>query len=135
MPQSAPKVCTHPGCGAKIYGYNRRCDKHPPSKTNSVGQDKRNKKDSVRLYNLRRWRKERVVFLRANPMCVDCREEGIIRSANVVDHDTPHNNDYDKFFNQDNWRSRCKSHHDKKTAMYDGGFGNKKSSKGGVQNV
>lgn len=44
-------------------------------------------------------------------------------AGTVVDHIIPHRGNYDLFWNQDNWQTLCKLHHDQKTAREDGGFG------------
>ena len=72
----------------------------------------------------RRWRRESKAHLRANPLCVDCEAEGKVTAATVVDHEKPHRGDMVLFWDRSNWRSRCKTHHDRKTATHDGGFGN-----------
>ena len=79
----------------------------------------------ARLYNLARWRKGRLRHLRENPTCVSCRERGIVTIANTLDHNPPHRNNYDAFFDEATWVSLCKQCHDSKTARHDGGFGNK----------
>ena len=69
-----------------------------------------------------RWRKIRARKLAIDPLCEHCRLHGITRAATEVDHkdcDSGNNN-----FN--NLSSLCKSCHSRKTALYDGGFGNKK---------
>lgn len=66
---------------------------------------------SERGYNSR-WRKARATYLASNPLCVYCKREGIIRTANVVDHITPHKGDSKLFWDKDNWQSLCKRCHD-----------------------
>ncbi len=53
---------------------------------------------------------------------------GKIVDAKVVDHEPPHNNNIDAFFDERTWRSLCKRCHDSKTSTQDGGFGNRKLS-------
>ena len=50
-------------------------------------------------------------------------------AATIVDHIVPHKGDLALFYDQTNWQSLCKRHHDIKTAAEDGGFGNKKRFK------
>ncbi|MEO9298786.1 HNH endonuclease [Devosia alba] len=76
------------------------------------------------LYSSRRWRRERLVFLRAHPLCLDCGHYGIIRAANVVDHIDPHRGDEAVFWDSSRWQALCASCHSRKTAGKDGGFGN-----------
>lgn len=64
------------------------------------------------------------MYLRQNPLCVHCEEEGLINPAEVVDHIKPHKGDTTLFWDsENNWQPLCKRHHDIKTATEDGGFG------------
>lgn len=78
---------------------------------------------TTRMYG-HRWRKERLRFLMQHPLCVDCKAEGITLEATEVDHRVPHRGDEELFWDQNNWQPLCKSHHSKKTASEDNGFGN-----------
>ena len=69
-------------------------------------------------------------YLKKNPVCVDCQKENIVKQATVVDHIIPHKGDMVKFWQQSNWQSLCKQHHDIKTASEDGGFGHSLKIKG-----
>jgi len=69
-----------------------------------------------------RWQRERLSFLKRNPLCVMCLKNGITKAANVVDHRTPHKGDKEKFWDRGNWQALCKPCHDAKTAK-EGAFG------------
>jgi 5-methylcytosine-specific restriction protein A len=66
-----------------------------------------------------------------HPLCRQCFARGIITPATVVDHIKPHGIDASKaqptaeqirlFWNEDNWQSMCKPHHDEKSLLEDGG--------------
>ena len=73
------------------------------------------------------WRRERAVFLRENPICVDPLGEhpGVVVAATVVDHIIPHKGDPVLFKDPNNRQATCKHCNDVKAAMYEGGFGNK----------
>lgn len=71
----------------------------------------------------RRWRKARALFLKDNPLCLHCQEEGVVELASVVDHIKPHKGDMKLFWDFNNWQPLCKKHHDIKTVKHDGGFG------------
>lgn len=58
-----------------------------------------------------RWRKARLRFLKANPSCSMCQDEGKIEPATVVDHHRPHRGDLRLFWDQGNWRPLCATHH------------------------
>lgn len=78
---------------------------------------------TTRMYG-HRWRRERLEFLRKNPLCVHCKAEGVILEAKEVDHVIPHKGDEKLFYDQTNWQPLCKPHHSRKTASEDQGFGN-----------
>jgi len=84
--------------------------------------DVRRGNSSERLYDWG-WHKASRRFLDLHPLCVDCQKDGVFKVANVVDHDPPHKGDLAKFWDRSTWFSRCKRHHDIKTATRDGGFG------------
>ena len=63
-------------------------------------------------------------YLKQNPLCVMCRDEGIRSPSQVTDHRKPHRGDMALFWDRSNWQPLCKHHHDVKTASEDGGFGN-----------
>jgi 5-methylcytosine-specific restriction protein A len=75
----------------------------------------------------RAWQKASKAFLMQHPLCM-CDEcgEGVKRvtPATVVDHRIPHRGDMRLFWDQSNWQSMSKEHHDRKTAKEDQGFGN-----------
>ncbi len=65
----------------------------------------------------RHWRNLRAMFIRANPLCVECKRKGIIEPAREVDHvkafegpDDPLRMDWE------NLQSLCKPCHSRKTA-------------------
>ncbi|WP_193556406.1 HNH endonuclease signature motif containing protein [Paenibacillus lutimineralis] len=76
-----------------------------------------------------KWRKERAKFLKENPLCKHCYDEGELLEATVVDHIVPHKGDKKLFWNKKNWQPLCKRHHDSKTVREDGGFGRSLESK------
>jgi hypothetical protein len=59
-----------------------------------------------------RWRRARLVFLAANPLCERCSKAGKTTAATVVNHRTPHRGDYSLFWDEGNWEAVCKPHHD-----------------------
>lgn len=70
-----------------------------------------NKSSTGRGYGYR-WQKARAEFLRANPLCTYCEQQGIVTAATVVDHIEPHQGDGVLFWARDNWQPLCKLHHD-----------------------
>lgn len=78
-----------------------------------------------RIYGSK-WDRERLIFIRAHPLCVMCHEQGRVTAATVVDHIIPHklkealrsgdNQAIAKaqklFWSRKNWQGLCKQHHD-----------------------
>lgn len=62
-----------------------------------------------------RWRKARAAFLQRNPLCAECRKNGVLTPATVVDHIIPHRGDQKLFWDEENWQPLCKNCHDRKT--------------------
>ncbi|KAA3639437.1 MAG: HNH endonuclease [Proteobacteria bacterium] len=106
---------------------------HRISKGKSHKDELRRKRDikqakirqSKRMYNTgsKAWQSIRNSQLSQYPLCADCLDKGLTRSANVVDHidGNSWNND------PSNLQSLCSTCHNRKTALYDGGFGRKTS--------
>ena len=81
-----------------------------------------------RGYNSR-WQRARRVFLKKNPLCVECQRAGITERATTVDHIVPHKGNQKLFWNRSNWRAMCEACHNRATALYDGGFGREVKAK------
>jgi len=114
------KFCRHSGCKALVEtGY---CEKHTKDKQS---YDRYRGSAAERGYDAR-WRRYRTVFLKGHPLCEceDCKKNGWIIPATVVDHIIPHKGNYDLFWDPKNHQAMSKQHHDIKTASEDGGFGN-----------
>ena len=58
------------------------------------------------------WTKARNAYIQRHPLCVMCKRDGTITAAQVVDHIKPHKGDQELFWNEANWQSLCKRHHD-----------------------
>ena len=110
MPMKPLKPCRHQGCPELTS--DKYCDKHKPlhinDRANATGRGYDN-----------RWRIARNRFLKANPLCVKCKEEGILVPATVVDHIVPHRGDKTLFWDESNWQPLCKKCHDTKTMTED----------------
>jgi len=114
MVKRAARPCPSPGCFELVRGSNRYCPSCK-SKKQKEARARRGPVDRDRYG--KRWRDIRAEHLMLQPWCVDC---GVL--AVEVDHIIPieqgGTNDHD------NLASRCKSCHSRKTAKFDGGFGN-----------
>ena len=64
-----------------------------------------------------KWRKARAAFLKQNPLCQYCEEDGKVTLATVVNHIIPHRGDETLFWDMDNWQPVCKKHHDSTIAQ------------------
>ncbi|MDL2207048.1 HNH endonuclease, partial [Eubacteriales bacterium OttesenSCG-928-N13] len=80
MPRKPDRPCRHPGCAALSDGAY--CPAHRK-------QYARRESAAARGYDAK-WQRERLRFLRTNPLCVRCRAEGRLAPATVVDHIVPH---------------------------------------------
>jgi len=59
------------------------------------------------------WRRERAVYLRANPLCVCCQANGFVRAAALVDHIVPHRGDKRLFRDVGNRQGLCEWCHNR----------------------
>lgn len=110
MPYKPKKPCKYPGC-PNLVDKGSYCEKHKKI----VPQDDSRPSASQRGYDYR-WQRARKMYLRRNPLCVECLKEGRVTGATVVDHIIPHKGDYDLFWDENNWQALCEYHHNKKTA-------------------
>jgi 5-methylcytosine-specific restriction protein A len=63
-----------------------------------------------RLYDSK-WQAYRLKFLKANPYCIMCAQEGRRARATVVDHITPHRGNVPLFWDTNNHQPLCTLHH------------------------
>lgn len=124
MALAALRPCLEPRCPALVRGGGR-CQTHQRKKERERGTAHERGYDA-------RWRKARLAFLRANPLCLQCEGYGRIVPATVVDHVVPHCGDRVLFWDQDNWQPLCARCHSAKTAAEDGGFGTAASLPSGL---
>lgn len=115
MPQRLRGICSQPFCNARAVSRGR-CALHP--RPAMIGGQKR-PSASAQGYGAE-WRRIRAAHLRDYPACVVC---GMIDPSNNIDHIIPkaHGGTDDT----SNLQTLCHVHHSIKTAMIDGGFGNR----------
>lgn len=65
-------------------------------------------------YNATLWRKRAKLFLKSNPLCKMCNNEGIYHTARIVDHVVPINMGCDPW-DESNWQGLCTRHNSIKT--------------------
>jgi 5-methylcytosine-specific restriction protein A len=122
MPYLAKHPCNHVGC--RELTNDRFCAEHQTAYT--LAKDRQRGSAHQRGYT-KQWSKASKQFLRDNPLCVHCKDEGLIRAATEVDHIIAHKGDQLLFWLPDNLQALCKPCHSRKTIKEDGGFGNDKS--------
>lgn len=118
MPSKQKSLCTEPGCTA-FAEIGNKCKDH----YKRIRKDSR--KEYKGWYSNKPWRILRKKWLFSNPLCVECKKQGILTPADTVDHIIPHRGEWHLFMDPENLQSLCKECHDRKTAKSDGGFGNR----------
>jgi len=77
-------------------------------------------KTNYDFYNSSRWRKTSILYRDKNPLCeMDCKTNGIVTSAEMVDHIIPIKNGGD-LYNFNNLQSGCHKCHNKKSGRESG---------------
>jgi 5-methylcytosine-specific restriction enzyme A len=105
MARASKRIC--PRCRQPYAGRCEKCGRRRPGEQQRPSAAKR-------MYG-REWRKRRAEYLRENPLCVECKKEGIIRAATVVDHIIPHRGDPVLFWDESNWQALDATCHNSKT--------------------
>ena len=117
MPTRARRPCNKPRCPDLNVPGTGYCAAHQAEATAWKREhDAKRPNAAARGYGSK-WRQAREGWLKSHPKCVDCSE-----LATEVDHQIPHRGDMKLFWDRSNWRSRCKTHHSRKTATEDSGF-------------
>ena len=75
----------------------------------------RTKRTGQEFYDSRAWRRLRAWYIKQNPICVNCKGDGIAKVADVVDHITPIK-DGGEPLDPVNLQSLCNMHHNQKSA-------------------
>ena len=128
------KVCSAAGCEDLAIEGQAHCEDHAGRAAARTAERRANAQltDHAQahraLYKLQAWIIGRRLFLRRNPICVDCAELGAVEPTTEVDHIEPHKGCRAKFFDRSNWQALCKSCHSRKTArevFHQGGGGRK----------
>lgn len=96
----------------KPHGYRTE-------KQRRTENDERRGSASSRGYD-RTWQKLRLAFLRLNPICIWCKERGLIVPATVADHIKTIAMHPELRLDTDNLRALCKPCHDAHTAKEQG---------------
>lgn len=111
MPQRAPTICAHPGCGTLTYNESH-CPQHIKLKGWSGNEQARGDRHA-RGYGYA-WEKLRTkVLKRDNHLCLICKAGGVITTAKQVDHIVPKSQGGNDTMN--NLQSLCIECHNTKT--------------------
>ncbi len=108
MPRTPKRPCRFSGC-PNLCDKGVYCQKHAQYDTDRVRGGA-----YARGYDAR-WRNARGLYLRQHPLCVECKKNGRLTPATVVDHIVPHRGDKALFWDEKNWQPLCKNCHDRKT--------------------
>lgn len=79
MPISAPKPCSHPGCGVLVRDGTSRCAKH-------VREAWTKKPTATKRITGRKLQALRARLFEGNPLCVVCERQGFTVLATQRDH-------------------------------------------------
>ena len=118
MPWAARHPCATQPCPKLVPRGQTRCDDH--EQKHQADDRERRGSAAARGYGAR-WQRYRLDFLRRNPLCVLCKEEGTVTAATVVDHIVDHKGDERLFWHEANHRALCASHHNRRTDAGDFG--------------
>ena len=109
MPHTT-KICTK--CGKTFEGKGARCPEHRLTYFEGFIR----KPHEEAFYTSKAWKALRHQFIRKNPLCKMCSDEGRKSLAEVVDHIENLRDHWDKRFDWLNLQSLCKRHHASKSA-------------------
>lgn len=79
MPVSAPRPCSHPGCGVLVRDGTGRCPKHPK-------QQWAKKPDAPKRITGRKLQRLRAELFARHPLCAECKRHGRVKLATQRDH-------------------------------------------------
>ena len=111
MPHKPAHGCKHQRCRNLVPAGESYCAAHKTAHANDFA---RGHPEYFKLYNNKRWRRYRRMFLAAHPLCVNFSH--CHREATVVDHIEDHKGDLEVFWNAANHQAMCASCHNQKTA-------------------
>jgi 5-methylcytosine-specific restriction enzyme A len=111
--------CSTLGCKNTKAKFSSLCLEHGGRDTFNAKRynqtDKR--KDATDKYNTKQWRTLRQIQLSQYPICAGCKQDGIIRSAEHVDHIFPWQQIGEMAFTFNLFQSLCPSCHSSKTQL------------------
>lgn len=120
MPYKPKKPCRFPGC-AKLTNATY-CEEHKKEMDKRYNQYERDH-FSKTFYNTPKWRDTRKRKLAISPFCEECRKNGTIVKATIVDHIIPVKQGGAPY-EMENLQSLCWSCHSRKSIIEGSRFGN-----------
>jgi len=121
MPRKPKHPCAYPGCPELTD--ERYCPEHK-KKTDSDYNHYERSKERQSFYNSPAWKETRRRQLTAVPYCEECRREGRLTKATMVDHMVPIAQGGERYA-PSNLQSLCYSCHSKKSILEGSRFGRK----------
>ena len=89
MPSLAKRICQYPGCGKAYSGKGGYCQDHAKA-TRSASDREYNKttrnQEAVKFYASKLWRYTRKAKLLNDPLCEQCKKDGMLNQATCVHH-------------------------------------------------
>jgi 5-methylcytosine-specific restriction protein A len=113
MPEAINRPCAWPGCRA-LTTYATYCYTH--STKARADRERRFGTADERGYDAR-WRRYRVAYLAAHPLCVLCERAGRVTAAEEIDHIIPRSVKPYLFWEPTNHQGLCRVCHRAKTAQ------------------
>ena len=110
MPKRPKKPCSYPGCPKLTE--RRYCEGHEKTMNDRYNRYERPYDTSVRYGT--EWRKVRNRYIKAHPLCEECRKNGRLTSATEVHHILPIN--HGGTHEEANLMALCKPGHTRITA-------------------
>ena len=114
------KPCASAGCAELLRGETY-CPRHQAEydsrrvdqakKTNARYNERRSESD--KFYGTARWRKLSLYFRKLHPLCANCKAEGRVTPAQVVDHIEPYKLRPDLATEWSNLRALCHACHNR----------------------
>ncbi len=117
MPTKPKRPCSYAGCPELTH--NRYCDKHKKDVDNSYNKYQRDTMTKKRYG--RCWKRIRDRYIKANPLCEECKKAGRLTPAEEVHHILPLSKGGDH--SDSNLMSLCTSCHSSITAKDGGRWG------------
>lgn len=119
MPNQVPYPCRNRKCPElTTEGYCAACKKQNNKQYEKTERDK----EAKAFYNTQAWRKLSTDIRKKEPLCRECKKEGRVKPATMVDHIIPISKGGAKL-DRNNCQPLCWSHHSKKSAQEGSRFG------------